>query len=82
MRRDALVVKAIPLAAGRAAWLATYEADDVSGAQVCEFDAADAMTAARSAVDGPGFRELLNPVTSGAALASGGHFELGTHLAG
>jgi IMP cyclohydrolase len=81
VRHDALVVKAIPLVAGRAAWLATYEADDVSEAQVCDFDAADAVAAARSAVDGPGFRDLVNPVTSGAALASGRHFELGTWLA-
>jgi len=81
VRHDALVVKAVPLLAGRAAWLATYEADDLSEAQVCDFDAADAIAAARSAVDGPGFRELLNAVTSGAALASGSHFELGTYLA-
>ena len=81
VRHDALVVKAVPLLAGRASWLATYEADDLSDAQVCDFDAADAIAAARSAVDGPGFRELLNAVTSGAALASGSHFELGTYLA-
>lgn len=82
VRADALVVKAVPLVAGRASWLATYEADDVDAAQVFDFDAADATAAARRAVDGEGFADLEKPVTAGAALARGRHFELGTHRVG
>ncbi len=80
VRHDALVVKALTLESGRAAWIATYEADDVADAQQVGFDAADATGAARAIVDGPGFAELSKPVTSAAALAVGGHFELATHL--
>jgi IMP cyclohydrolase len=82
VRADALVVKAVPLEAGRVWWIATYEADDVSAQQSFDFDAADAGAAARAAVDGPGFAELTHPVTSGAALARGEHFELATHRVG
>jgi IMP cyclohydrolase len=82
VRADAVVVKAVPLVAGRASWLATYEADDVSDDQVFGFDATDAGEAARCAVDGDGFADLEKPVTSGAALACGPRFELGTHQVG
>lgn len=82
VRADAVVVKAVPLVAGRAAWLATYEADDVRDDQVFDFDAADAAAAARYAVDGDGFSGLEKPVTSGAALAGPRGFELGTHQVG
>ena len=78
VRHDALLVKEVPLEAGRASWIATYEADDVSDAQQLEFDASDAGAAAQAIVDGPGFVELEKPVTSAAALVSGGHFELAT----
>ena len=79
VRHDALVVKAVPLEAGRARWISTYEGDDVRDGQRLELDAHDASAAARCAVDGPGFAELTNPVTSAAALAVGRHFELGTY---
>ena len=82
VRSDALIVKAVPLVAGRAAWLATYEADEVREDQVFEFDAADATAAARYAVDGEGFAGLEKPVTSGAALSTGRHFELGSYRVG
>jgi IMP cyclohydrolase len=78
VRHDALVVRAIPLEAGRAAWIATYEADDVRDAQQTDFDAGDASAAAQAIIDGPGFVDLEKPVTSAAALASGAHFELAT----
>lgn len=80
VRRDALVVKAVPLVAGQAAYIATYEANDVADAQNLAFDASDAAGAARYVVDGGGFAELTNPVTSGAALAAGGSFELGLEI--
>jgi IMP cyclohydrolase len=80
VRSDAVVVKAVPLVAGRVSWLATYEADDVRDEQAFDFDADDAAAAARRAVDGEGFADLEKPVTSGAALSLGGHFELGTYL--
>jgi IMP cyclohydrolase len=80
VRHDALVVKAVPLAAGRAWYIATYEHDDVREAQVVDFDAADASAAARYAVDGAGFASLEKPVTSAAALASGRGFALGSFV--
>jgi IMP cyclohydrolase len=80
VRRDALIVKAVPLEAGRAAYVATYEANEIGPEQVLEFDASDAAEAARRSVDGAGFSELTNAVTSGAALASGPRFELATYI--
>jgi len=80
VREDALIVKAVPLAAGSAAYVATYEATEIGQAQLLEFDASDAAEAARCSVDGAGFSELTNPVTSAAALASGPRFELATYI--
>jgi IMP cyclohydrolase len=80
VRRDALVVKQIALEAGRVAWLATYEADDVHDDQVFALEAADAAGAARFIADGGSFAELANPVTSAAALAAGADFELATYV--
>ena len=81
VRHDALVVKAIPLLAGRAAYIATYEADDVREAQLVDFDARAAADAASFVLTGGSFAELSNPVTSAAALASDGRFELATGIA-
>lgn len=80
VRHDALVVKAVPLAPGRAWYLATYEHDDVRESQRVDFDAADAALAARFAVDGGAFASLEKPVTAAAALAAGRGFRLGTFL--
>ena len=80
VRHDALVVKAVPLEAGRAWYISTYEHDDVRESQRVDFDAADAEACARFAVDGGRFAELEKPVTAGAALASSRGFRLGTFL--
>ena len=80
VRRDALVVKEIALEPGRIAWIATYEADDVREAQVLDWTPTDAAGAARFVVDGGGFAEITNPVTSAAAVASEGGFALATHV--
>jgi IMP cyclohydrolase len=80
VRADALVVKEVALAAGRLAWLATYEANDVREEQASAFDAADAAAAARFAVDGGELGKLTHPVTSAAALASASGFALATYL--
>ena len=80
VRHDALVVKAVPLEAGRAWYLATYEHDDVRATQCVDFDAADAEACARFAVDGGAFAALERPVTAAAALASSRGFRLGTFL--
>ena len=80
VRRDALVVKEVPLQPGRARWIATYEADDVRDAQELDLDAADAAAAARFVATGGGFAELKNAVTSAAALAANDSFELATHV--
>jgi IMP cyclohydrolase len=80
VRHDALVVKAVTLEPGRAWYVATYEQDDVRDSQRVDFDAADAETCARFAVDGGRFAELEKPVTAAAALASSRGFRLGTFL--
>ncbi len=79
VRRDALVVKEVPLADGGACYIATYEANDVRDDQTSEFDAADAAGAALFAVGGGAFARLENPVTSAAALATSGGFTFGVH---
>ena len=80
VRHDALVVKAVPLEAGRAWYVATYDHDDVRDSQCVAFDAADAEACARFAVDGGAFAALEKPVTAAAALASSRGFRLGTFL--
>lgn len=80
VRRDAIVVKEIPLAPGRALWISTYEGDDVRDSQTTDFDACDADKAARFGVSGGGFAELTNPVTSAAAVAAGTGFQLATFV--
>ena len=79
VRRDALVVKEVPLAAGAACYIATYEANDIRDAQTSDFDADDAEHAARFAIGGGSFAQLENPVTSAAALAGSDGFTLGVH---
>ena len=79
VRSDALVVKEVPLVAGHAVYLATYEADDVRDSQSSAFDAATAAEAARFMVDGGTFQELERPVASAVALAREGGFELGSY---
>ena len=80
VRRDALVVKEVPLEAGRARYLATYEADDVRESQASEFDAGTAAEAAAFVVSGAAFADLEKPVTSAAALATGAEFSVGTFV--
>ena len=81
VRHDALLVRAVPLVAGRATWLSTYEGDEIQGPggpQEFDFDAGDALEAARFVVTGGDFSKLTNPVTSAAALATARGFELAT----
>ena len=73
-------MKAVALEAGRARYLATYEANDVLESQNSEFDASDAAAAARFAVDGGAFAGFEHPVTSAAALVEGSRFALATWL--
>ena len=80
VRHDALVVKEVSLVAGRALYLATYEADDIRDDQASDFDASSAAEAARFMVDGGAFLALELPVTSAAALAGSRGFELGSYL--
>ncbi len=78
VRRDALVVTELALEAGRAAYVATYELDDPRGNQSAVLEGADAPAVARFVVDGGEFAKLTHAVTSAAAVASGGSFELAT----
>lgn len=80
VRRDALIVREVPLRAGEARYAATYEANDVGDDRLSAFDAADAADAARFAVEGGAFAALTHPVTSAAALADGDGFTLGVHI--
>ena len=79
VRRDALIVREVALEPGRAWYVATYEHDDVRPEQRVAFDAQTAAQAARQVFDGPGFAQLEKPVTSAAALAAGGGFELASY---
>jgi IMP cyclohydrolase len=79
VRPDALVVKELPLEAGRARYIATYEADDVREAHAVPFDASTAADAALAVISGPGFAALERPVTSAAALAQAAGFALATY---
>ena len=80
VRPDALVVKAVGLDAGRARYLATYEANDVDEAFSSDFDAASGEEAAAFVVSGGAFVDLERPVTSAAALATDSGFSLGTYV--
>ena len=80
VRHDALIVKAVTLEAGQARYLATYEANDIGESQNSEFDASDAVAAARFAVDGGAFAGFEHPVTSAAALVEGSRFALATWI--
>jgi IMP cyclohydrolase len=80
VRNDALVVRAVDLQAGRACYVATYEADDVRAEQTVDFDASDAHGAAQYCVDGGYFAELTNAVCSGVAFSMGTRFDLATTL--
>jgi len=80
VRRDALIVREVPLRDGEARYAATYEANDVGDDRLSAFDAADAGGAARFAVRGGAFAALERPVTSAAALAEDDGFALGVHL--
>ncbi len=80
VRADALVVKAVELHAGRARYLATYEANDIDEAQSSDFDAASGEDAAAFVVSGGVFAGLERPVTSAAALATDDGFSLGTYV--
>jgi IMP cyclohydrolase len=80
VRHDALVVKEIPLVAGKATYIATYEADDVRDSQVSDFDAPTAAAAASFVVSGGAFADLEKPVASVAALTNDAGFALGTFI--
>jgi IMP cyclohydrolase len=69
VRRDALVAREVQLERGRARYLATYGADDIREENTAPFDAQDALSAARTILSGPGFRELERPVVAAIALA-------------
>ena len=80
VRRDALVVVELPLEAGRASYVATYELDDPRGGQSSTVDAEDAAAVARFVVDGGEFAKLTHPVTSVAVVARGSRFEMATSV--
>ncbi len=81
VRKDALLVREFQLTDGVVYHLSTYEHN-----RPCEkfsdsaFDAGSASDAAEYAVDGAGFKEFTHPVTSAAALACHGGFEIGVRV--
>ena len=76
VRKDALIVRAFPLAAGEAFYFATYEVSEPRTDLVSPFLAATAEAAARWAVDGGKFANLEKPVCSAAAVATDAGFDL------
>ena len=80
VRREALVVKQVLLQAGKATYLATYEANDIQDKNWSVFDATSADGAAREIVYGGAFSKLEKAVTSAAALAGPEGFLLGSHV--
>ena len=78
VRHDGLQIEELPLEAGRAFYLATYETHSIRRDQAFDFDAATAEEAAQTVVQGAGFADLEKPVTSAAAVAAGSRFELAT----
>ena len=79
VRADALIVKAVELVAGRARYVATYEANDVDEADASDFDAGSGAEAAAFVVSGGAFAGLDRPVTSAAAIATDAGFSLGVY---
>jgi IMP cyclohydrolase len=75
-RKDALIVRAFPLAAGEAFYFATYEVNEPRMDLVSPFRAATAEEAAQWAVDGGKFADLEKPVCSAAAVASDTGFDM------
>ena len=81
VRHDALIVVESAIVAGRATYLATYEANDPRAHAALPFSAEDAASAAKLAIDGPGFVELERPVTSAAAVAGPSGFTVAVAVA-
>jgi IMP cyclohydrolase len=76
VRKDALIVRAFPLVAGKAYYFATYETNEPRTEYASDFLAATAEDAARWAVDGGKFAELEKPVCSAAAVAAAAGFDM------
>ena len=77
IRKDALLVRELPLEPGKAFYLSTYGHNTPDPRfQDSAFDVSDAAAAARYVVDGGVFAEFEHPVTAAAALAGNGQFEL------
>jgi IMP cyclohydrolase len=76
VRKDALLVRSFPLAAGKAFYFATYETNEPRPEYASDFQAATAEEAARWAVGGGTFADLEKPVCSAAAVATATGFDL------
>ncbi len=75
-RRDALIVRALPLVKGKAYYFATYETNEPKAEYVSDFGAATAEEAARWVVSGGVFADLEKPVCSAAAVETKDGFAL------
>jgi len=75
-RKDAIIVRAFPLAAGEAFFFATYEVNEPRMDLVSPFRAATADEAAQWAIDGGKFADLEKPVCSAAAVAGDAGFDV------
>ena len=80
VRHDALEVKQVVLAPGRAVYLSTYGACQIDDDQRLPFRAEDPASAALAAIAGEGFDQLEKPVTSAVAMATASGFSLATQL--
>ena len=82
IRHDALMVREFELTPNTAYYLATYELNEPTQANVDRnFQAADATSAAQYIINGGVFSDFENPVTAAAALSNDTGFETATALA-
>jgi len=76
VRKDGLEVRELAVPEGKAIYIATYEINTIDPGRLTDFAAESAEAGARWFVNGAGFAELTNPVTSVCALESAGGFAL------
>jgi IMP cyclohydrolase len=79
VRKDGVNVREIPIPAGKAFYVATYEIDDVDPNRRGDFDARDASGGARFVVESGVFASLTNPVAAVCAMEGPSGFEIAAY---
>jgi IMP cyclohydrolase len=76
VRKDGVEVRELPIAPGKAIYLATYEISTIDPARADAFDVADAEAGAAFIIDKGAFAKLTNAVSSVCALETTAGFAL------